>query len=81
MSSASECSTSARSWPESKAIEEAVKQFGIEPAAYERAQLYQRLADELDVISAMRPPPQAPAQPAAQQQHQIQPKPEGDDSA
>ena len=46
-------------------------------AAYERAKLYQRLADELD--APLRPPPQAPAQPAAQQQQQIQPKPEEDD--
>ena len=46
-------------------------------AAYERAKLYQRLADELDEKSPVRPPPtQAPAQPAAQQQQQIQPKPE-----
>jgi len=50
-------------------------------AAYERAELYQRLADELDAKPVTRPPPQAPAQPAAQQQQQLQPKPEGDEDA
>jgi hypothetical protein len=48
-------------------------------AAYERAKLYQRLAEELD--APVRPPPQEPAQPAAQQQHQIQPKTERDEEA
>jgi hypothetical protein len=46
-------------------------------AAYELAKLYQRLADELD--APVQPPPQAPAQPVAQQQQQIQPKTEEDE--
>jgi hypothetical protein len=46
-------------------------------AFYARAKLYQRLADELD--APVRPPPQAPAQPVAQQQQQIQPKTEEDE--
>jgi len=34
-------------------------------AAYERAKLYQRLADDLDAKQIMRPPPQAPARRSA----------------
>ena len=52
----------------------------IREAAYERAKLWQRLADELDANVTPHPrPPQAPSQPVAQQQQQVQPKPVGDE--